>query len=457
MAATAPTEGRPRADIRVGRWALGCAAVAALSLLVLHEPSYDSTAWLIWGRQLVHGTLDTVGGPSWKPLPVALTTVFSLTGSTVAPLLWLFFARTAGLIAVLLVYVLTRRLGSRREAVIAALAFALAADVAYNSIRGDSEGLLVALALGAVIAHIDGRRRLAFGLGVGAALLRPEVWPLVALEGLVLIRRGPRLATILCVLGAGVLVLALWLGPELVTSGDALGAARRAQNPVPGTPAQSAVPFLATFALASIMLCWPVYAGAVYRVIVAWRDREQPRERIVLGIAAGSTVVMLIVAALSEVGFTGNLRYDTLPAAGLCVIGGLGLPSLVAALRAGPPAALTYTLAALGAVGVAISIGIVIYGGERLADAESVYGHQLPRLIDRLGGPAAVRACGPVATTPFGRQAVAWRLDLPQRVVRTDPIEDGTVIGREGRTVRESLLPERARTASLIAKSRCAL
>ena len=43
--------------------ALGCFAVAALSLLVFDEPTYDPTAWLIWGRQIAHGTLDTVAGP----------------------------------------------------------------------------------------------------------------------------------------------------------------------------------------------------------------------------------------------------------------------------------------------------------------------------------------------------------------------------------------------------------
>ena len=41
--------------------------------------------------------------------------------------------------------------------------------------------------LWAIERHLDGRRRDAFLFGVGAALLRPEVWPFIALYGLYLI------------------------------------------------------------------------------------------------------------------------------------------------------------------------------------------------------------------------------------------------------------------------------
>ena len=47
-----------------------CLAVAALSFLV--EPFAllpDPWAWVVWGRELVGFDLNTVSGPSWKPLP----------------------------------------------------------------------------------------------------------------------------------------------------------------------------------------------------------------------------------------------------------------------------------------------------------------------------------------------------------------------------------------------------
>src|SRR4051795_8462136 len=90
------TNGRARRPaMPAARWlpAAACVVVAAVSLLVAHNPTYDPTAWLIWGREIVHGDLVTVSGPSWKPLPVLFTTPFTLLGDTLAPLLWLVVAR----------------------------------------------------------------------------------------------------------------------------------------------------------------------------------------------------------------------------------------------------------------------------------------------------------------------------------------------------------------------------
>src|SRR5688500_17672941 len=76
-------------------------ALAALSLLLPSTPSYDPWAWLIWGRELASGSLDTTAGPAWKPLPVLVTAL--LAPFDAAPELWLLLARAAGVAAVLLV------------------------------------------------------------------------------------------------------------------------------------------------------------------------------------------------------------------------------------------------------------------------------------------------------------------------------------------------------------------
>ena len=52
-------------------------------------PTYDPWAWIIWGREITHLDLNTVSGPSWKPLPVLFTTPFALFGDDAAPALWL--------------------------------------------------------------------------------------------------------------------------------------------------------------------------------------------------------------------------------------------------------------------------------------------------------------------------------------------------------------------------------
>ena len=59
---------------------VACFAIAALSLLETSAPTYDPWAWIIWGREIMHLDLDTVSGPSWKPLPVLFTAPFSLLG-----------------------------------------------------------------------------------------------------------------------------------------------------------------------------------------------------------------------------------------------------------------------------------------------------------------------------------------------------------------------------------------
>jgi hypothetical protein len=42
----------------------GCVAIAALSLIAAHQTTYDPTAWLIWGREIIHWDLTTTVGPS---------------------------------------------------------------------------------------------------------------------------------------------------------------------------------------------------------------------------------------------------------------------------------------------------------------------------------------------------------------------------------------------------------
>jgi hypothetical protein len=62
-------------------------------------------ARVVWGREIAHVSLDTTGGPSWKPLPVAFTTVLaplSKLDEGVPVALWMFVARAGGLVAFLL-------------------------------------------------------------------------------------------------------------------------------------------------------------------------------------------------------------------------------------------------------------------------------------------------------------------------------------------------------------------
>src|SRR2546423_2613209 len=72
--------------------------LAGISLLLPSSPAYDPWAWIVWGRQISHLGLITIGGPTWKPLPVIFTTAFSPFGAAASDL-WLVGARAGGIMA----------------------------------------------------------------------------------------------------------------------------------------------------------------------------------------------------------------------------------------------------------------------------------------------------------------------------------------------------------------------
>ncbi len=463
---TARPAERPTAATRVPAWAWCgalCAALAALSLLGPHEPTYDPWAWLIWGREIAHGDFSTVAGPSWKPLPVGFTTVFAALGDTVAPPLWLVVARAGGLAAVVLAFRLASRAAGWAAGVFAAVALVLIDGFASLVLRGDSEGLLVALALGGIECHLAGRRRAAFVLALLAGLLRPEIWLFCALYGLWLVHRSEpgRRRTALAAVGAGGLALLLaWFVPEEVGSGRLLRGAARAREPVPGSPGQSAHPFLAVFTNSAGALPVPVYVFAAVAVVRALRVAERDAgDRLVLALALMSSVLMVTVALLAQAGFTGTSRYVILPAAMVCVLGGVGAVQLVRALAAGRVA--SWALAVAGVLAI-LSAPFVVPAVTRLGDQvdrvrdESRLFAALPSLLSAAGGRDEVVRCHPVYTDPFLTQLVAWHLHVHPVRVAIHPRPPGSlVMPVHFRAARDPRFPERVRTSLWVLRATC--
>jgi hypothetical protein len=77
--------------------------------VIAPAPSYDPWAWLLWGREIAHGTLSTAEGPAFKPLPVAATALLTPLGGA-APVVWVIVARAGTVLAVVLGFRLGRRL-----------------------------------------------------------------------------------------------------------------------------------------------------------------------------------------------------------------------------------------------------------------------------------------------------------------------------------------------------------
>jgi hypothetical protein len=391
---------------------LACLALGGVSLLLASEPTYDPWAWIIWGREIVEWDLVTETGPSWKPLPVLFTGPFALLGDSLAPALWLVVARAGGLLAVAMAYRLASGIAGRVAGVIAALALLFSDEFVRNFARGNSEGLLVALCLWAVERHLAGQRRDAFLLGLGAALLRPEVWPFFGLYGLWLAWREPwRRPLVLAAFGA---TCALWFVPEYLGSGNFLRAAERAREVNPDSAAYAKHPFVEVFRRSWGILMLPVLAGAAAAGLLAVRPRgREPAAALVLALAAVAAILMVAVGLMTEAGFAGNLRYVSLPAALLCVLAGAGWVWLVraASARGGRTAGAAFAMVVLAAtVPSALETARDFRTAmERVGDEAALY-EELDVAIARSGGRGAADGCGAVYTGDFQVPHLAWRL-----------------------------------------------
>jgi hypothetical protein len=464
-------------------------AIAAVSLIFPSTPSYDPWSWIIWGRQIVHGSLDLQNGPSWKPLPVIFTTVFGLFGQA-APNLWLVVARGGATLASLMTFWFAARFtwwlrdpspGSGRRqpgaelANLAAAALAgsvamvglvLSSEFLSTSILGYSEGLMIAATLIAIERHIDGHPRQAFAVGMIAALDRPEFWALWGPYGLWLIwtERGSkwrdRRSTAL-VVGLGVLTVLLWFVPQKLGGVALTQAANHDLTPTGVSAASASCPICSELVdhawklmplrvkLAELLT---LLVGAVLTVR-AWRARgafklETDHDRGIAGLLAFGLLGclwFLIVGIETEFGFSGNTRYLVLGSALLFVCGGGGIgwaavasgrqtrrlaPRLAAHL---PPAALT--LAATAGLS-AVFLFVPRWVGNSLVSPAAVrqgmsYQSQLREdmvtLIRRAGGAERVSSCGPVMTEAYQVPMVAWYLRLP-----FTSVEEGPAINAQG-------------------------
>jgi hypothetical protein len=355
------------------------------------------------------------------------TTPFAVLGDTGAPLAWLVIARAGGILAFGMAYRLGTRLAGPAAGAIAAVALVLSDGFVFNFARGNSEGLLVALCLWGFERHLDGRRVDAFVLGLAAGLLRPEVWPFVAAYGLYLLWHDRSRRMVAIVGGGGALMLALWLVPEYIGSGDFLRAASRARQANPDSPAYATHPFLAVLDLSVPILSMPVYVGAILAVVAGLRRRD----RVVITLAAATAVIMVVVAAMTQAGFAGNLRYVALPAALVCVLAGAGWVRLARAAGAWrgvlPLAAVTIAAAVYAAPYVRRDVRQLRVDAHTIRDEADYYG-SVPEAIAAAGGVEHLKSCGPVYTGAFQTQTVAWYMHLSEDDVSIYAAAPGVVI-----------------------------
>jgi hypothetical protein len=382
-----------------------CLAAAVASLALPSVPTTDGWGWIVWGREMLGLDLETDvdGAPSWKPLPVLLVTPLTLLGDGAIDG-WLVLSRAAGLAALPLAYLLGARLAGQAAGVVAAVALALSGAWFRGIEHGYSEPLVIAALLGAVLAWLDNRRGLSFGLVLLASLARPEFWPVLAGMGIWMLRREPELRTQLIV-GVAVVPL-LWVGVDWWSSGRFMNAEKVAGSVIRD---MSGIELLE---LAARIPPVPVLLLAAFAAASAGVRRE-PAPAL-LGAAVLAATTALTIAA--QFGYPPTERLF-LPLAGfVAVLAGVGAVTLVR-MPAGPR-----MRAALAAGVLAACVPSAAQRAEHMTEQVDVAGEvenlqQDLRRAARLAEPAApsTAAVALPRDLMWTRGVIAWEWDVPLR------------------------------------------
>ncbi|HTU98327.1 MAG TPA: hypothetical protein VMF14_20930 [Solirubrobacteraceae bacterium] len=495
-AAPKPTPGRLYAGLAALTLALG-----ALSLLAPSTPSYDPWSWTLWAREIVHGHLViTTTGTSWKPLPMIFTIPFALFGPRVAPDLWLVVARAGAIAAVLMAFRLAYRLVAdiaaerlgrdsglavRAPAVLAGLialvALGFAARGAYitDNGLGYSDALAAALLLVSIDCLLDGRHRAAFLIGFLVALDRPEIWLFWIPYGLWLARRERSMRAAIAVCFA--LQPIAWFLPVYLGSGHFGSSITRATHPRANSLAYASDPFWAEFAkaaLPTVMLRIKLMGALLVATVTAagWRARRRDAATAArsagnralaaaVAVGAGGLAWFLVIAVMTQIGFSGNNRYLVLGAALVDVCGAVGFGCLAIGIISVWTRARQRTGArelrrgALAGIGVAAAVFALlpawIQGSDFVALPkihrallyQARLRSDLGRAIALVGGRQHLLACGTVMVEGFQVPMVAYALDVPTTRVlappalATDPGPEPDTILQTRATQSSSQLP----------------
>jgi hypothetical protein len=326
---------------------------AVISLVIRAEPRFDPEGWLRWGRELGwgSGSFTTADYPSWKPLPVLFTVPLSFTGPA-APILWLLIARIAGLLALPLVFRVSRDLAGTLAGVVAVVALVLIPGWWPTVFGGQVEPMLLTLALLAYERHRAGHAGTALLLGTLVALGREEAWPLLVLYGIWCVREDKLPAW--PVWTAALAVPALWLGGDWIGSGSPVHGgqlARQATDAVVVSSRGSAPVYVSGLVAGLFVL--PLWAAIVTGAGSAWRRRRGPE----LAFALAAFTWLSIDLTLAALGYLAQVRF-LLPAAGcLAILAGVGVVRLLEIRRA--PFLRPVALAMMVAAGPSAVMGAV--------------------------------------------------------------------------------------------------
>ena len=401
--------------------------LAATLFVVLSgmRPGYDAYGWLVWGRQALHGNLNTDGAPSWKPLTFVFTFPYALAGRAQV-WLWMVTAVAGALagavFAARIAYKLSGPRPERRYAATVAAVFAglgvLGIDGASHQVLiANADPMIVALCLAAIDCHLSHRRRLALTMLVLAALGRPEAWPFAGLYALWAWRAVPSMR-LMAVIGV-VLIPALWFSIPALTSKSWFSAGDLALNAPTVIHGSKLSGVLGRF---GGLYDLPMRLAALFALGLA----VVRRDRVWLALAGAALIWVVIEIAMAYHGWSAAPRYLMEPAAVMVALVGGAVGRVLAGGAAGRsptgtprPTRMLRWAGSAAVLVLLVALAPTVRDREQVARAQIVRSRGFTRQIKRLeaviakdGGAEPILACGQPVTFVGNASMLAWELGL---------------------------------------------
>jgi len=419
-------DAQPSAWPRVLGAALALAALIGFFVYPTY-PNYDSLYSLIWGKELLHGTLPSFQvyrGPTEHPLAIAFGGLMSLFGTggdrlMVGATLASFVALVAG------VYRLAAAAFTPLIGVIAGVLLCTRFDFAFLAARGyiDIPYLAFVVWAAALEAQRPRRGTAVFVLLTLASLMRPEAWLLIGMYWLWYVwpRATPwnvRLKTAaLAAIGP-----AIWAIVDVIVTGDPLYSLHSTSSlaeELGRASGVSAVPhatwaFLTSLDKANVILL--ALAGLVLAVLLVPRRTAMPLVLLGIGLA---TFGLVGVAGLSIIN-----RYLLIPSLMIMIFAGVAAGGWTM-LQDGVARRVWTGLFGLAVIGgiasTLINLNLVDFQNELAFRGR--YRGDLTRVLADPAVRAGLR-CGPLSTPNHKLiPDVRWVTGLPEErvIARSDP------------------------------------
>jgi hypothetical protein len=419
---------------RLEQAGLAALVISALVLFAVYPayPSYDSAYALVWGREILHLdpiSLEAFRAPTEHPLAIAVAAVLSIIGEPadrVLELLYMlsFVALIAG------AYRLGRAAFTPLVGLAAALVILSRFDFASLAIRAFIDIPFLAALVWAAALECERPRRggAVWVLVVLAGLMRPEAWALAAAYWLWMVvgPARPGRADVLRWAGWVLLAPALWLGFDLVATGDPLFSFTSTSEEVEELGRDESLadlPGAAEAFLIELVKTPVLLGGALGALLALWFVPTRAAMPLFL-LAAG----LATFGAIGAAGLAVIDRYLLLAAAALSVFAAYAAAGFTT-LR--PGSGLRRIWTAVAALGV---LAVIAYTAANTLNVRN-FADELEFRTDSHDSLAAIfeadpvraargRGCGPVSVPTHKLvPEVRWTLDLAEEevVARSDP------------------------------------